>query len=111
LQLAGQPADVLAALVDLELLGQSRMREGVIVMVEQQADARRAGSGWESHVRAVGQKRLEARGEQEPGRGQQPDQCRLERFVCAQQHHQANCCQQSAHELLRALAMGQHPAA
>jgi len=40
LQLAGQSADVLAALVYLKLRGQPRMRERVIVMVEQQADAR-----------------------------------------------------------------------
>jgi hypothetical protein len=30
------------------------MRERVIVLVEQQADARCAGSGWESHVRIGG---------------------------------------------------------
>lgn len=54
LQLARQPADVLAALVDLKLRGQPRMRERVIVLVEQQADGRCARSGWESHERTVG---------------------------------------------------------
>lgn len=51
LQLARQPADVVAALVDLQVRPQSRMRERVIVLIKQQADARCAGSGWESHVR------------------------------------------------------------